>query len=149
MRFSRKDPVAHSTPTPVADRYGKTRTRRIDKWVGGSLAGLLIAGGIAFLAFGGLPTDETTLEFRDIAHGIDDNGTDAWLTFEVTAARQAEVVCEITALNPTYATVGARIIEFPQSDQRTRVFTEELRTHNLATSVTVKHCWVHGTAGDE
>lgn len=142
----RKDPVAEHSVAPAVDRYGTSRNRRLDKWIGGTLTGALILGGIAFLAFGGLPTAESSIEFRDIAHRIDDSDTLVSLTFEVTAPAEREVVCEIEALNPSYAVVGMRLIELPAIDQRTRTVTEEIRTHNRATTATVKECWVQPEA---
>lgn len=141
--------MAQNTPTQVADRYGKARKRRTDLWVGGTAAGLLVAAGIAFLATGGMPTGASSIEFRDIAHTIEDSGTLTSLTFEVTAPAGSEVVCEVEALNKTYAVVGVKLVELPAADERTRVITEEIRTHNLATSVTVKHCWVQPEVSTE
>lgn len=138
--------MAQNTPTQVADRYGKTRKRRIDVWVGSIGAGVLVLGGVAFLALGGMPTAESSIEFRDIAHNIDESETLATLTFEVTAPTESAVVCEIEALNPTYAVVGSKYVELPRADVRTRIITDELRTHNLATTITVKHCWVQPDA---
>lgn len=127
----------------VAERYGTTRRRRVDKIIGGAVAGLMVLGGILFLVFGGLPTSETAIEFRDIAHSIaEDNNSHVTITYEVTAAPGSEVTCVLTALNPSFATVGYKVVSLEASDDRTRRFTEELRTTNLATSVTVKDCWI-------
>ena len=142
MRLFREDPVAENTPSTVSDRYGRTRNRKRDKIIGVTAAGILIAGGIAFLATGGMPTAESSIEFRDIAHQIDDNESLVTLTFEVTGPAERELVCEIEALNTSYAVVGMRLIEIPVADQRTRLLTEDIRTHNRATAVTVKDCWV-------
>lgn len=142
MWLCRKDPVVQNASPQTADRYGKTRKKRLDLWIGSIFAGLLVLGGIAFLAFGGLPTNETSIEFRDIAHNIDDSDTRASLTFEVTAPVQHEVVCQVEALNPSYAVVGSRLVELPKSDDRTRSVTQEVRTHNRATTITVKDCWI-------
>lgn len=134
--------MAQNTPTQLPDRYGKKVNRRIDVIIGSTLAGLMVAGGIVFLATGGLPTEESSLEYRDIAHAIDDGDTRVSITFEVTAPAGNDLLCEVEALNKTYAVVGSRLIELPAIDQRTQTVTAEVRTHNRATTGTVKHCWV-------
>ncbi|MDA3147689.1 DUF4307 domain-containing protein [Leucobacter sp. UCMA 4100] len=134
--------MVHNAPPQVSDRYGKTRKKRLDLWIGGVFAGVLVLAGIAFLAFGGLPTSDTSIEFRDIAHTLDDSDTKASLTFEVTAPVQHEVVCQVEALNPSYAVVGSQLVELPRSDERTRIMVQEVRTHNRPTTITVKDCWI-------
>mgnify|MGYP005805147003 CR=1 FL=1 len=137
----RKDPVADESLTQVTDRYSTTKNRKRDIWIGSTFAALLVLGGILFLALGGMPTSSTSIEFRDIGHSIDDD-TRVQLTFEVTSPPDTELVCELQALNPTYAVVGSKFVELPASADRTRVLSEELRTHNRATTVTVQHCWI-------
>lgn len=126
----------------VAERYGTNRRRRIDKILGWIVGGAMVLGGILFLIFDGLPTGETTIEFRDLAHVIDEEAGTARLTYEVTAAAGSEVVCAITALNQSFATVGYSLVALPVSEQRTRQFVEEVRTINPATAITVKECWI-------
>lgn len=142
MGCIRKDPVVQNASPQLNDRYGTQRNRKRDVWIGGTFAGVLVLGGIVFLATGGMPTQNSTIEFNDIAHTIDDSGTETTLTFEVNVAPERTAVCQLEALNTSYAVVGSLLVELPPSDQRTRVFTEEIRTHSLATSVTVNNCWV-------
>lgn len=130
------------TVRTLDDRYGTRRNRRADKRVGIGLASALVAAGIAFLAFDGMPTAESAIEFQDIAHRIEDDNIHASLTFELTAPIGSNVSCEIQALNPSFAIVGYRLLELPPSDKLTRGVTEKLVTTNLATTVTVSHCWV-------
>lgn len=130
------------TTRTLEDRYGTGRKKRIDKRVGIGFASALIVGGIAFLAFGGMPTSESAIEFRDIAHSIEDDDIHVSITFEVTAPVGSSVACAVEALNPSYAVVGYKLVELPPSDQLIRGVTEELVTTNRATTVTVDYCWV-------
>lgn len=102
----------------------------------------MVLAGILFLVFDGLPTSESAIEFRDIAHVIDEDAATAQITYEVTAAPGNEIVCAVTALNRSFATVGYKLVVHPASEQRTRQFNEEVRTTNPATTVTLKACWI-------
>ena len=131
---------AEAQAASLEDRYGTGRSRRLDKRIGYVAGGLLVAGGIAFLAFSGW-NDSSKLEFRDLAHSMPDDRT-VTVTFEVTAPPETPVLCAVEALNVSYATVGWKITELPASSERTRTVTESLVTTNPATTGTVNHCWI-------
>lgn len=135
-------PAAERTASQaLEDRYGTRKNRRKDRWVGWIVAALAVAGGILFLATGGLPSGSTAIEVRDLAHEIVDD-RNVSLTYELTAPAEARIGCAIEALNSSYAVVGWKVLELPVAEERTRVFTEELVTTNRATTVTAKQCWV-------
>ncbi|WP_416445662.1 DUF4307 domain-containing protein [Leucobacter sp. HNU] len=52
------------------------------------------------------------------------------------------VACAVEALSPSFATVGWKVVELPESQERTRRFSEELATTYAATAGQVKECWV-------
>ena len=123
------------------DRYGSNKLSRRNKILGVSIAGLMLLGGVTFLATGGMPSDAKEIEFRDIIIKVEDENQ-ATLTYEVTTGANKDIVCAIDALSPSYATVGIKFVEIPASETRTRVFTESVRTAHLSTTITVRHCWI-------
>lgn len=133
--------MAKQQTTVLEERYGTRSASRRNRIIGIVVAALAIAGGILFLATGGLPSGDRTIEARDIAHQITAEDR-ASITFEVTGPSEAPIACAIEAMNRSYAVVGWKVLELPLSEQRTRSFTEELVTTNRATTVTVRECWV-------
>lgn len=133
---TRTDPA-----TDLEERYGTGSRLRIDKRIGVTLAVIMVGIGVAFLAFGGLPSPSTEVEYRDLAHEIVDD-QHASLTYEVTGPANAQIACAVQALNPSYAPVGFRLVDLPVTDERTRTLTESLVTTNRATTITVEQCWV-------
>lgn len=141
-------PSANSAdiPTDEADaqtldeRYGRSRQRGIDRrfaWIAGGLA---VVAGIVILVWGGWQ-QTANVEFQDIGRTIvDDHRVD--VRFEVTGPANTPVACAVEAQNPTKAIVGWKIVELPVSDARTHSVSTSVTTTNLATTGSVKSCWV-------
>lgn len=122
------------------ERYGRTRQRGIDRRLGWALAGIALLAGLAVVLFGGWQT-ASSIEFRVLHYEVVDERT-VTVDYEVTAPAGARVACAAEALSPSYATVGWSVRELPESDQRTRRFTETLVTTYEATTGTLRSCWV-------
>lgn len=124
------------------ERYGRTpassRTRRV---VGVAVAAAfaLVLG--AWVVWAALDGESASLEFRDVAHEIIDESTVS-VTWQLTAEPGTDVSCVVKAMNEGFSDVGWKVVQLPASDQRTRVFTEQVRTTELAVTGLIYRCWL-------
>jgi len=123
-------------------RYGRgrpdtRRTRAIA--IAAAAVGLVVV--IAWVVWGGLLGPDASLESRDLGFDIVDDSL-VRVEFEVTADAGSDVGCAVQALNESFTVVGWKIVELPASDQRTRSFTEDVRTSELAVSGLIYRCWL-------
>jgi len=123
-------------------RYGRgggnTRRSRVIAIVAAAV-GLVVV--VAWVVWGGLLGPDASLEARDLGFEIIDDGH-IRVEYEVTSDAGAEVSCAVQALNESFTVVGWKIVQLPVSEQRTRSFTEELRTSELAVSGLIYRCWL-------
>ena len=124
------------------ERYGRTpassRTRRV---IGVAVAAAfaLVLG--AWVVWAALDGESASLEFRDVAHEIIDESTVS-VTWQLTAEPGTDVSCVVKAMNEGFSDVGWKVVQLPASDQRTRVFTEQVRTTELAVTGLIYRCWL-------
>lgn len=124
------------------ERYGRTagaerRTRRL----------MIIAGVVfavvftAWVVWGGLSGTNAELETRELGYAnVSDTSID--VRWEVSVAPGTEVSCALQALNESFGIVGWRIVELPPSTERTRIFTESLRTAERPVTGLPYQCWL-------
>ena len=128
--------------TALDERYGRTparsRRRRAFAIIGASLFAAVFA---AWLVWAGLLGDNAVIEFRDVGHEIVDDSL-VTVSWQVTVEPNTPVSCAIEALNESFSVVGWKVIEVAPSSVRTRTFTEELRTSELAVSGLIYRCWL-------
>jgi hypothetical protein len=130
--------------TSVLDeRYGRlpesrSRQRRLGWIVGGAFALVFCA----WVVWAALDTvGPAALDVRDTAHRVVDEKT-VEVTFELSVATGTTSYCAVQALNDTFAVVGWRVVEIPASEQRTRSFTEQVLTTELASTGLIYRCWL-------
>lgn len=134
-----------TSPGPDVDldaRYGRTRsTRTRRRWVVGAsaLAFVLVFG--LWLVWAGLLGTPAQFEANDTGHSIV-NDREVSVTWEFTAPPGTAAQCAVQALNSTFGIVGWKIVDLPPSPQRTRTFTETVRTTELAVSGLIYRCWL-------
>lgn len=124
------------------ERYGRTRaSSRGARLIGITVAVVfaLVLG--AWVVWAALDGDSANIEFRDVAHEITDDANVS-VTWQVTAEPGSELSCAVEALNEGFTVVGWKVVELPPSAQRTRVFTETLRTTERAVSGLIYRCWL-------
>lgn len=95
----------------------------------------------AWLIWAGLLGDGAAIEFRDVGHEIVDDSLVA-VTWQVTVEPNTPVSCAVEALNETFSVVGWKVVDLAASTQRTRTFTEEVRTSELAVTGLIYRCWL-------
>lgn len=130
------------TQQSLDERYGRTarddsRTKRI----------LIIAGVLftlvfgAWVVWGGLSGTNAELEVRELGYR-DLTETSITVNWEVSVEPGTEVSCAVQALNENFGIVGWRVLELGASDERTRVFSETLRTSEQAVTGLPYGCWL-------
>jgi len=133
------------TDTALTDldaRYGRSpQTARRNRVIGLVTAGAFAMVFAAWLLWAGLLQTPAQLEVRDTGFLIRDDSAIS-VRWEVSTDPGNEVTCAVQALNSSFGIVGWRIVVIPQSDQRTRVLTETLRTSELAVTGLIYRCWL-------
>ncbi|MFZ4894037.1 DUF4307 domain-containing protein [Plantibacter sp. Mn2098] len=131
------------TPQAALDaRYGRTPgSAKRDKRVLWIVAASFVVVFAAWVIWAGFDGNSATIETRDTAHELID-ATTVSVSFEVTAPQNTPLACAVKAMNEQFAIVGWKVIELPPSDQRTRNFTETVRTTEQSNTGLVQECWV-------
>ena len=128
--------------TALDERYGRTpargRRRRIIAIVVGG--GFTVVFG-AWLVWAGLLGDTAAIEFRDVGHEIVDDSL-VRVTWQVTVEPNTPVGCAVEALNESFSVVGWKLVDVEASEQRTRTFSEDVRTSELAVTGLIYRCWL-------
>ncbi|MGK9146514.1 DUF4307 domain-containing protein [Plantibacter flavus] len=134
--------MTHSPQAAIEARYGRTpgsRTRdRRALWI---VAGAFVVVFVAWVVWAGLDGSRPSIEARNTAHEIVDD-TMVSVSFEVTGPQDTAMACSVQALNEQFAVVGWKVVELPRSEQRTRSFSELLRTTERSNTGVVDTCWV-------
>lgn len=96
---------------------------------------------VAWLWWAGLAQPTAVLETRDLGFTAIDERTIA-VKFDVSVEPGTPVSCALQALNASYGIVGWLVVDLPESDRRTRVFEQPLRTSEPAVTGLLYECWL-------
>lgn len=130
-----------STST-LDQRYGRTRgSKRSFRVFGIAVAAIFALALGAWVVWAALDGDAANIEFRDVGHEIVDDSL-VTVTWQVTANAGSEVGCAVQALNEGFTVVGFKVVHLAASTERTRVFTEDVRTTEMAVSGLIYRCWL-------
>lgn len=124
------------------DRYGRTpggRTRT--RWIAVGTAFAFVAVFSAWVIWGGLLATPAQIETNDTGHSIID-ASSVQVTWELSVDPGSTTSCAVQALNDSFGIVGWKVIDIPASDDRTRSFTADVRTMELAVSGLIYRCWL-------
>lgn len=124
----------------LEDRYGKTRSRRVDRTIVFVTIGLVIVGTITWALFGGWGGGSTPVEANEIGFQLSEDS--ATLKYEVSAPANTAVACAIESSSESFATVGWKIVELEATPRLTRHLTETVRTIREPNSIFVRQCWI-------
>jgi hypothetical protein len=139
---SQPSPVPPATSPELDERYGRTpENRRRTKIFGWTAAGGFAAVLVAWLVWGGVFEGVDKVVALDIGHQILSE-SEIEVTFQITEDPGEEVTCALQAENETYSVVGWKIVELPASEQRTRQFTEIVRTTEPSANGLIYRCWL-------
>ena len=131
-----------STQQRLDERYGRTPgAERRNRLLVIATAVLFVVVFAAWVVWGGLSGVSSEIETRDLGYA---NVTDTSieLRWEVSVAPGTEVSCSLQALSESFGIVGWRIVDLPASTERTRVFTETLRTAETPVTGLPYRCWL-------
>lgn len=131
-----------TTPDELAARYGRTPARaRRTLWVVVASAVAFIIVFVAWVVWGGLFQAPAQFESRDTGYVIISD-QEVSVDWQLSVEPGAESRCAVQALNSTFGIVGWKVVDVPPSGQRTRVFTETVRTTELAVTGLIYRCWL-------
>ncbi len=128
--------------TDLEARYGRSPgSARRTRWIGivAGVVFVLVFG--AWLWWGGLLEPPAQFEARDIGHEIM-SPNEVTVTWQFTADPGTPAKCAMQALNEQFGIVGWIIGDLPASDERTRRFTEAIRTAEPAVTGLIYRCWL-------
>ena len=124
------------------ERYGTSRRRGVDRrfaWIVGAVLGI---AGICFFVFA-TGQQTSTIETRDLDYSVESDQKVS-VRFEVTANTDKPVACAVEALNQGKAVVGWKVIDLPNTNDRSHTVSTSLVTTSRATTGHAKSCWIAG-----
>ena len=131
-----------TTPDDLAARYGHTPSAaRRTRWVVVSVAIAFVIVFVAWVVWGGLFQAPAQFESRDTGYTIISD-SQVSVDWQLSVEPGAESKCAVQALNSTFGIVGWKVVDVPASEERTRVFTEAVRTSELAVTGLIYQCWL-------
>ncbi|MCS5730258.1 DUF4307 domain-containing protein [Herbiconiux moechotypicola] len=126
----------------LAERYGRTPSRRLRGKVVAWVAGIAVAVVmVVWVVWAGLDGVNATVDTQDTAHQVID-ARSVRVDFDVTVPRGSTASCVVQALSEKFAVVGWKVIDLPASEAATRSFSEIVRTSELATTGLIYDCWL-------
>lgn len=128
----------------LEERYGRKRSRSIDKRLGWFIASAAVLLGLVVVFFGGWQQNADV--GAQVLHYSVVDGSTVEVDVQVTSPPDATVVCALEALSTSHGTVGWKLVTIPESESTTHRFTSTLVTTAPATSGFVRECWMHPSA---
>jgi len=125
-----------------AERYGLSESNQCRNRLLGVVAGVgtaLVL--VAWLWWAGLAQPTAQFEARDVGWDVVDERTIS-VSYELTVEPGTAMACAVQALNAQFGIVGWVITDIPPSTERTRVFSQQVRTSETAVTGLLYRCWV-------
>ncbi len=126
-----------TTPEQLADRYGRTRTRRTP-WIIAAAVALVL---VAVYAWGIVAQSMNSVDADDLGFTlVDEHSVD--VRFQLTGVQGKDVVCVVEALDEEFGVVGWKVVELPAGEGHTQAHATRVPTVGEATTGLVNSCWV-------
>lgn len=126
----------------LAVRYGRTasgaKRSRLFFIVSAAIFAVIL---VAWVVWAGLDSSGATFEAKDTGHTVVDAHSVS-IDFTLTAPPGTSAACALQAQNETFAIVGWKVIEIPASTERTRGFTQVVRSTEMAVTGLIYRCWL-------
>jgi Domain of unknown function (DUF4307) len=136
---------SNERPALVSDldlRYGRTPRRKLQRrWFVIGVAVVFVVALVAWLVWAGLLGAAAQLETSDTGHVIVSDSLVS-VRFAVTVDPGTKVGCALEALDESFTVVGWKLIDLPVSSNRTRTFSEDVRTSEQAVTGLIYRCWL-------
>lgn len=140
-----KSPSAAKSSSGLTDlsaRYGsREATGKRDKILLVVAALVLLACFVVWLVFFGPFAAKAGLSWDDTGNAKVDDRT-AEISWTLTVEPGTETSCALQVQNEAHAIVGWKIIDIPASQERTRSFTEQVRTVQPGVTGLIYRCWL-------
>lgn len=134
--------MSHPGTTDLDARYGRTRSSRRRTVLLAVVAFAAVAAVVvAWVVWVGLFQPAASLEAKDTGYTLHDDGT-VEVRFEVNAPARTPVTCALQALDEQFGIVGWKVVELPESDERSRSFRESVHTSSDAVTGLLYRCWL-------
>lgn len=127
---------AGGDPAVMAARYGGASSGRRGLIVGGVVAALLVAGGLAVQASN---LTRPAVIAENVGFTVKD-ASSTTVRFNLSADPGTTVACTLVALNESFTQVGFREVELGPFDERTTPHQVDVTTTELATTGSVEGC---------
>ena len=123
-------------------RYGRTPgRRRLTRWWAIGVAAAVAVVVVLWVVWVGLFAPAASIDSRTTGYTLVDDAQ-VEVEYEVSVEPGRSVACAIEALNEKYAVIGWKVIDLPESDERTRPGTERVRTSEPAVTGLIYRCWL-------
>ncbi|WP_307852421.1 DUF4307 domain-containing protein [Glaciihabitans sp. dw_435] len=124
----------------IEQRYGRTpgHRRRIRTiYIVAAIAAVAIVGAWVFWVGLGSASE---LETDDRGYVVQSN-SEVTVSWQLTVDPGTTAACAVQAQNEGFGIVGWKVVQLPASDERSRVFTQTLRTSERAVTGLIYRCW--------
>jgi len=135
--------VAEQQTDELAERYGRTRTRRTrDRMlvIGAAIAFAIVL--VAWVVWAGLDGQKPSVEATDTGHRLMNEERAVEVSWTLSVPPGNETACIVQALDEDFTVVGWRVVEIPASEQYLRTFTETVRVAREANTGLISSCWL-------
>jgi Domain of unknown function (DUF4307) len=135
-------PSRAQSVTDLDLRYGRTPRRTLQRrWFVIGVAVVFVVALSAWLVWAGLLGAAAQFETSDTGHVIVSNSL-VTVRFAVTVDPGTKVGCALEALDESFTVVGWKLVDIPASSDRTRTFSEDVRTSEQAVTGLIYRCWL-------
>ncbi|KRE21546.1 DUF4307 domain-containing protein [Agromyces sp. Soil535] len=135
--------MAEQQTDELAERYGRTRTRRTrDRMlvIGAAIAFAIVL--VAWVVWAGLDGQKPSVEATDTGHRLMNEERAVEVSWTLSVPPGNETACIVQALDEDFTVVGWRVVEIPASEQYLRTFTETVRVAREANTGLISSCWL-------
>ena len=124
------------------ERYGRTpqrrRWNRRGVWAAAAAFAVVLT---AWVIWAGVDQTTTSVDILDTGYKVVDERS-VRVTWQITTTPGESAKCALQAQNESHAIVGWKLVDIAASDQRTRAFTEVVKTTELAVTGLIYRCWL-------
>ena len=135
--------MAEQQTDELAERYGRTRTRRTrDRMlvIGAAIAFAIVL--VAWVVWAGFDGQKPSVEATDTGHRLMNEERAVEVSWTLSVPPGNETACIVQALDEDFTVVGWRVVEIPASEQYLRTFTETVRVAREANTGLISSCWL-------
>jgi len=135
-------PATAKATGALAVRYGRTpagaKKNRLFFIVSAAIFAVVL---VAWVVWAGLDSSGASFQAQDTGHTVVDAHSVS-IDFTLNAPPGSSAACALQAQSETFSIVGWKVVEIPASTERTRGFTQVVRTTEMAVTGLIYRCWL-------